>query len=127
MRNPTTLTIIAACLLLCATLIFVYSAYADPHPLKADARVWKVRNKETCKASVNAPHYDCFGFYSMTVEAVHAQNDHDSGDFSGSINHSITTSGPASDDNYAGAYISDHNINDPHYSESASKTAYGDG
>ena len=36
MRNQVTLTIISVCLLLCATLIFVYSSYADRH-VTADA------------------------------------------------------------------------------------------
>lgn len=95
--------------------------------MKADARVWKVKNKETCKATVNAPYSSCSGFYSMTVQVVHGENKHESDPFYGPIALSISTSGPKSDLNYAAAYISDHNTNSPHYSESESDTDYGEG
>lgn len=126
MRNYVTLTITAICLLLGAALILVYGVYAqtDPHPLKADARVWTDKGKGHAKASVNAPLSSCSGFYNMTVEVKHGQSKNPHGDFSGPITKSVSTKGTPSAENYAGAYISDSSFY-PHNGETASKTAYG--
>ena len=126
MRNQVTLTIIAVCLLLGADLILVYGIYAqtDNHPLKAEARVWVDTGKGHCKASVNAPLSSCAGYYNMTVEVAHGQNKYRSGNFSGAITKSVSTSGAPSASNYAGAYISDSSFY-PHNGETASKTDHG--
>lgn len=123
MRTQVALTISSVCLLLCATFISVYNSYADHH-VKAEARVWTATGKGHAKASVKAPDSLCFGFYSMTVQVTHGPNKHESGNFSGDINQSLSTKGTPSADNYAGAYISDHNTNSPHDSDSDSDTDY---
>ncbi len=124
MRTQVTLTIISVCLLICATFIFVYNSYADHH-VEANAKVWTATGKGHAKASVKAPLSECFGFYSMTVQVAHGPNKHQSGNFNQQIDQSLSTKGAPSANNYAGAYISDHNTNSPHNSDSASKTAYG--
>ena len=124
MRTQLVLTIISVCLLLCATFIFVYSSYADHH-VEADARVWVATGEGHAKANVKAPDSLCSGFYSMTVQVAHGPNKHQSGSFSGDINQSLSTKGAPSASNYAGAYISDHNTNSPHNSDSESDTEYG--
>ncbi len=78
MRNQVILTIIAVCLLLCATLIFVYSSYAHHH-VTVDVRVWVATGKGYAKANVKAPDSLCYGFYSMTVQVVHGPNKHQIG------------------------------------------------
>lgn len=123
MRTQVILTVISICLLLCATLIFVYSTYAQAEDhVKATARAWKERGLGRTKATVKAPSSECYGFYSMTVQVKGKRAKSQSASFSWMLDESLSLDGIPADSNYAGAYVSDYNSDSPHNRDVDSET-----
>ena len=122
MRNQVILTIISVCLLLCATLIFVYSSYAHHH-VTAEARVWVDTGKGYAKVTVKAPLTSCEGTYNRHVMVKHGGSPTSKGPFRQNITKSLSASGTPSEENYAGGYIYDTTA-PPHNGDIDSDNAY---
>lgn len=100
------LIVISTCLLIGATLIFVYTAYAHHHA-DSDCSISIVNNQHEVSAYSKTPGPNCYGTFRIYVKVSGKQGNLDVGNFYGKLDRKIEMKGPVSSESYAGSSVFD--------------------